>query len=190
VSDSVIQVPDAEEPDVFTTEFFDVVNGFDFADLRPASVPVNNIPRAPNRKFVLKEASTEAARRYRNAAMKAAKMQDAKVVGVEGLADADPLLVSLCLFEINDKVTVNGQPQLVATSPQLVASLEHRVTKRLAEWVRFHSDLKEEPQTEEALEKEIGKLNERLAKLREDNNKPLGETTEGKEQLNGEVCST
>ncbi len=69
-----------------------------FDDLAPVSVPVT----IGKKKCLLREASGDAACQYRNLLTAAARMNDGKVVGMHGVADAEPLLVSLCLFELYD----------------------------------------------------------------------------------------
>ena len=51
------------------------------------------------KRYILTEASADAAAKYRNAPMKAMKTNpEGKIVGIEGLADGELVLVSQCLF--------------------------------------------------------------------------------------------
>lgn len=65
--------------------------------------------------YVLKEASGDAAAKYRNACLRATRVgKDGKFSAVDGIADVEPLLVSLCLFtqegkRVSDSV-VRGFP--------------------------------------------------------------------------------
>jgi len=88
-------------------------------------------------KYILREASEDAACQYRNAAVRGAKMVNGTVtMGDAGNVQA--LLVSLCLFEVNDLgdtfrvtplVTVKGWPA--------------RVVRPLFDWIKRESMLDE-----------------------------------------------
>lgn len=56
-----------------------------------------------DKEYVLREASEGAAVRYRDAIFQSTKFSKGKLSGMVGLAEAEPLLVSLCLFEGGDK---------------------------------------------------------------------------------------
>jgi hypothetical protein len=156
---------DRPEPDAprqpFKSKHYDpAANTFDFGDLAPVETTV----KWKGEEYVLTEASTDAATRYKNLAMKSAKMSDAKVIGVDGLADAEPLLVSLCLFRLNPKVTENGKPKREAVSlATFRAKFTWVIGKQLFEWVKYHSDLDEEPDLDallkqrDELDKQIGR---------------------------------
>ena len=109
------------------------MNEFDFSALIPVVIPV----RYGERDFVLKEADGEAAATYRNAAMKAARFVDGKVTNIEGLADVEALLVSLCLFEVKP----DGSHGRLALG--FVKSLPARMLKKLYEKAMEISDLNE-----------------------------------------------
>jgi hypothetical protein len=49
--------------------------------------------------YLLREASGGVATKYKNALAKATKFKDGKVSSIDGINDAEPLLVSLCLFK-------------------------------------------------------------------------------------------
>lgn len=51
------------------------------------------------KKYTLREASEDAAIKYKNALARSVRVADGKVVGSDGVGDAQALLVSLCLFE-------------------------------------------------------------------------------------------
>lgn len=59
----------------------------DFDDLQPVSVTFSY----RKKQYVLKEASEDAAAKYRNAQLRATKMSDGKVTGVDGMADCAAL---------------------------------------------------------------------------------------------------
>lgn len=51
-----------------------------------------------DKRYILREANGEAAIQYKNALAKATVFKDGKVTSIAGINDAEPLLVSLCLF--------------------------------------------------------------------------------------------
>jgi hypothetical protein len=111
---------------------------FDFSDIVPAEVPVSY----GGRHFILREASGDAAARYRNALLKSTKLTDGKVSSMEGMADVEPLLVSLCLWEINPAgAGVKEGP----VSLGFIRSMPARIVKALFEKVKVMSDLAETP---------------------------------------------
>jgi len=89
--------------------------------------------------YVLREASGDAGCKYRNALLACTTLTDGKPSRIEGMADVEPLLVSLCLF------TQGGRP---VTVPK-VRSWPSRVVKALFEKIKEISDLDEEEEDEE-----------------------------------------
>lgn len=114
-----------------------------FDTLEPARCPVT----LGDEKYVLKEALGEAAKKYKNASARSARMSDGKVTHVENLADAEYLLISLCLFTLNgmpvdlkkimlwpNQVLTALYDRIVEMSPGLVQKeTEEVLTKRLKE---------------------------------------------------------
>lgn len=89
-------------------------------------------------KYVLREASGDAARRFRNAQIACYKYDDKGVLkSVEGIADLEPLLVSLCLFKV-----VDGKEEPV--TEEFVRGLTARRSKDLFRRVKAISDLAED----------------------------------------------
>ncbi len=80
---------DAEEPVTVT---------LDFSDLQPVEIPF----AWAGKHHVLTEASADAKVKWQNAQMRATRTtgqgEDMSVVGFDGLADVEPLLVSRCLY--------------------------------------------------------------------------------------------
>ena len=71
-----------------------------FDDIAPIEIPVV----IKGKRYTLKEASGDAACRYRNAVLSALQVsKTGEVTGARNLADTEPLLVSLCLFDEQDK---------------------------------------------------------------------------------------
>lgn len=106
---------------------------FDFNDLTPFSAPV----KISGREYVLREADGEAAIAYRDASVRAAKFTDGKLSGADGLAAAEAMLVSRCLFPVGDGGKVAETP----VTERFVRSLPNRVFKRLYEKVKEVSDI-------------------------------------------------
>lgn len=139
--------------------FPDEQQSFDFDDITPQERPVN----IGGRRYLVREASEGVATRYRNAVMRAGKMADGVVVGIEGLADAEPLLVSLCMFEV---MTGNGDGQ-EPYRPVLLKTVRDwpaRVVKPIFEWIKLVSAL-DEAETKEVLFKRIAEAKKKLKKL-------------------------
>lgn len=141
--------------------FFDPITGFDFDDLQPVSMPV----KYQNKQLVVREAVGGAVVSYRNAAMRSARMEDAKVVGINGLADSEPILVAACLFEIHPTVIVNGTPMEKPVTVDFVKKMPYRMMKTLYDWIKKVSDI-DEGETEETLLKQKTEIDKKLEKLR------------------------
>lgn len=137
----------------------------DFSDLATIEITKN----IGGKTYVIREASGDAACRYRNAQSKALKYNDGKVVASEGLADVDPLLVSMCLFEITGP---KGAEKYTPVPVAQIRAWPHRVQKYLVEKVKSISGL-DLDETEESLEKQILELQEKLDKIKRDKEKNL-----------------
>lgn len=113
-------------------------DGFEFEDLEPKVFPVRIKSRGPDgqplvKNYVLKSASSGAAVKYRNACSKAARLDgqpgQLRVVGFDGLADTEVLLVQLCTFEVWTKPS--GETTHGAVSRGWVEALPPGVLKKL-----------------------------------------------------------
>lgn len=135
----------------------------DFSLINPVELPVI----VGDKKYILREASGDAACKYRNNLLKSTKMSpDGKVQSVEGLADIEPFLVSLCLFEVTEK---GDKPVALHT----IRSWPNRVQKALFEEAKRISYL-DDIETVESLNKQIDELTKRrdaLAVSKEDPSK-------------------
>src|SRR5690606_9047229 len=80
-------------------------HGLDFDDLTPIELPV----KYKGKNYVLREADEGAATQYRNLTIKAARMEDGKITGMDGVADAEPFLISLCLYEAREDASFKDQ---------------------------------------------------------------------------------
>ncbi len=86
-----------------TTEAEDLGAEIVFDSPLPVEVPIS----FRGSKYLLVEASGEVACRYRNAILAASKLsRDGKTVSINGLADTQLLLISLCLFEAEPRKAV------------------------------------------------------------------------------------
>lgn len=130
-----------------------------FEDAEPVEVPV----RIGNRRYMLCEASEDAACKYRNASTACARFDGGKMVGIQGpIADVEPLLVSLCLFELYDH---QGETRRRPVTLTQVRSWPSRVVKPIYEKARELSRLKEDDEPE-VLERRIATDQQRLAAIR------------------------
>jgi hypothetical protein len=134
---------------------------FDFEDLTPAAVPV----KYRGKRYLLREADESACCQYRNAVIRSRKLDaDGRLTHLDGLADAEPLLVSLCLFELAEGP---GQPSAERPVPlAVVRSWPGRVVKPLFAWLHRASGLREEEETEEVLADRLRETEGKLAALR------------------------
>lgn len=142
----------------------------DFADLAPVEIKVNLF----NKKYVLCEASGDAACKYRNAQLKGVKIgTDGRPQSIpENVADSEPLLVSLCLYEADkdgklryDKDNLPDPKFRVAIGT--VRSWPSRIQKKLFEKVREISQLDEKP-TRSVLLRQSELIQQQLAELEDD----------------------
>ncbi len=104
-------------------------------DLEVVSIPVT----IGGEKYELREASGDAACKWRNAILSKAKLgPDGKPQTVGSIADTEPLLVSLCLFNESGK----------NVSLSVVRSWPARIQKALFNKIKDISDLDEDEQSE------------------------------------------
>ncbi len=82
--------------------------------------------------YTLREATEDAACKYRNSAMDKTQLKDGKVTSVSNLADTEPLLVGACLFDPSGK----------AVGTEFVRTLPARIVKKMFDWVQENSDMK------------------------------------------------
>lgn len=123
-----------------------------FDSLEPAVAPVKLAGKA----YVMVEASEAAAAKYRNFAARQVKYTpEGKLAGVGDVADAQALLVSLCLFEAEGRVPV---------PVQIVRGWPARVVGPLFEAAKRMGGIDQE--TEESLGKRIAADQARLAELK------------------------
>lgn len=113
----------------------------DFDDFTLQEEPVKLF----GKNYVLREATGAAACKWRNDIFKSTKLgPDGKPVSVDGLADSEPNLVSLCLFERYDDG--RGQTRERNVPLATIRGWPQRVVKRLFERAKDMSELGMEDQ--------------------------------------------
>lgn len=137
-----------------------------YEDLEPIRIPF----RVKKHRYILVEASEDAARKYRNAGARSARMADGKVIGVDGIADVQSLLVSLCVFIPDDHGRVrlykdDIPDQRFRVELDTVRGWSAKTVKDLFNRIKEISDLNEDD-TEETLAKRIEEDTKRLNELR------------------------
>jgi hypothetical protein len=129
---------------------------FSFDSLTPKEVKV----KVGGLRHVLREATEDAVVRWRDSQVSSAKFnEEGKFAGIGAVAGSEPLLVSLCLFQLLDDGNV-GPNVAVA----VIRSWPARVVKQMFDWVKTASDLDDE--TEEQLVKTLEKTKAALDKVR------------------------
>ncbi len=139
---------------------------FDFSDLAPRQCHVTG----PDRKgYILREASVDAAVKFRNASAKAGRWDGDKVIGFGDVADSEVVLVvnCLCLTEGDKGEAIlfkrNDVPHLIQEST--LRSWPIATLTKMFEWVKENSPTLKLERTKEAMEKDRAKLDEEIAKL-------------------------
>ena len=116
------------------------------------------------RDYILREASGDAACAWKNIVLSRVKMgEKGKPERLERIADAEPKLVSLCLFDVE---TGQNVPETI------IRSWPYRIQKSLFQKCQEISDLDEEEATEdnlEALMNQRGELDRKIHDLQEGN---------------------
>jgi hypothetical protein len=123
-----------------------VKDEFDYSeyDVIKTEIPV----KFKDKHYVLREASGKAARIYRNASLACIVLgPEGKPSMIRNLANVEPLLVSLCLWE-------KPNPEASAVKPvtqDFVETMPSKLQKRLYAKAKEISDLDEEPDTKTQL---------------------------------------
>jgi len=122
-----------------------------FDDITPIEVEVF----VGKEKYVLRETSGAARAIYDNARLACYEYQEGKLVKVHDIADVEILLVSLCLFKVEDGVT--------PVSTMTLKKWPSRIYKALYDRAREISGMVE---TAENLEEQIKLLQKQLSELK------------------------
>lgn len=134
---------------------------FDFSSHKVIEIPVTS---PTGKKHVLREASGDAVARFNSARSRCMRFQDGGVSGVEGMGGLEMLLVSLCLFNVDEE----GKPNLNSTVSQTelkswpgrdIAELSNEA-KKISE-IDMDDDL-------DSLRKQYKDLGERIQEMEDD----------------------
>ena len=148
---------------------------FDFDDLQLAKKTV----RVNKQDYVLTEADTNAGTVYKNACLKATKLSDGKVSGMDGMADAEPLLLSYCLYvaDAAGNMMTDDKQQPMRVPLSVIKTWKNRITKKLFDWVKEVSELHEKDDPAE-IRKDIERLQKRLKEIEEKNSPAKNEPSD------------
>jgi hypothetical protein len=135
-------------------------------DLTPIEIKV----KVGERHYILREATGEAARTYRNQMTDCLTLGDSgKPRKVSGIASLEPLLVSLCLFD--------QAGNLVPES--ILIKWPARILRKLYDKAKLISLIDDEDETVESLTKERDKLDKKLKELADEGSSKNSSDTEG-----------
>ncbi len=110
-------------------------------DLTPIEIPVE----VGQFKYTLKEATGEAVGKYRDAILDCTKLgPDGKPVSVKGLSGVEPLLVSMCLMDEENK----------SVRPSVIQAWPNKIQKALFEKIKEISELDEFEEDTDAVKNE------------------------------------
>lgn len=127
------------------------MNELNFDDLALIEVPVS----IGDKRYLLREASGNVACKYRNALLNCTVLgPEGKPQTVRNMADVEPLLVSLCLFQLLEQPdgTVKERPAQLAD----VRGWPNRIVKALFERAKEISELDEEEEEQESVKNGSG----------------------------------
>ena len=134
------------------------VTVFDFSNLAPREVPVVG---PDGNRYVLREASADAAIRYRELNLRARRLEDGKLIGWTGdFVRSDAVLVAHCLHLVD----VDGKVTPVTVTEETVRTWPDQVLGKLYDWVITNSPTLSAGVA--ALEADLKRVQERLAAAR------------------------
>ena len=118
-------------------------------ELTPIEIPVT----LGKTHYVLREASADAARQYRNSAATGATFKDGGVQTGSHVGDVQPLLVGLCLYEVLEWDEATQKAVKVSITPvgyNTVLKWNERIVKQLFDRAKAISNLGEQGEQEQA----------------------------------------
>jgi hypothetical protein len=137
-----------------------------FKTLAPYEEPVE-IENNDGKQYILREASEDQARQFKNAGMRAARFEKGEVTGIEAGGDMQSLLISFCLFEISGP-TPKHRDGKVPVSLSVIRQIPHSITKPLFKRCLEISDLEEKKEeTKDSLLKKMDDLRGQLEHIDE-----------------------
>ena len=134
---------------------------FDFGSLEIIEIPVVG----PNgKKYILREASGEAAARFNSMRGKCAKYADGGVSEVSGVGHIPLFLLSLCLLNTKEDETANLHSPIVLS---VVQGWPERVVKKLYAKALEISEIDQDDDLD-SLKEQYEELGKKIAKMEED----------------------
>lgn len=121
--------------------------------------PIEFAYRIGGTRYLLREAPDGPVREYKDAKMRAIKLDDGRASGITGGSKADVQLLSACLFEQN-----TDGAELRTVSAGILAAWPHRIVEPLVKRAKEISHV-DESDTVEQIDREIGVLQRRREKL-------------------------
>ena len=146
-------------------------NEFDFGSLETIEIPVVG---ANGKKYILREASGEAAARFNSMRGKCAKYADGGVSEVSGIGHIPLFLISLCLFSVKEDGTANLQSTVALSVIQV---WPERVIRKLYAKALEISEIDQNDDLD-SLREQYKELGEQSAKMEEDAAKSEQKSTE------------
>ncbi len=111
-----------------------MTDSFDFNDLTLIEIPVS----VDGKDFILREADGDTAKKYQNALLGSFTLgPEGKPSKIAGLANVEPMLVSLCLFPVD----ANGNTSKQHVQESVVGKWPSRVVKKLYEKAKEISEI-------------------------------------------------
>lgn len=161
-------------------EALDLTAEMVYDDIVPREVKVRIGPA----RYVLREGGGDVVAKFKNAQMRAARASTNGVVYMDGMADTESLLVSLCLYRADDegnlRLNKKGDPDpAFLVSQEAVKKFTNKVISDLYERAKALAGLNEEEETEEALERRLASLKRKL-ELKRTAREMRGEEVEAK----------
>lgn len=140
--------------------------------------PIEKKVRIGKVSYVLREANGEVVSKYQAARMRNIEIVDGKSRFLGSEMDVNVILVAGCLFEVCDVTDKN--PSGLRTVPKdLIKTWPHRILEPLIEKTKEISGIDQDDL--ETLTKQRDKLEERIAKLRKDEEHPTSASSESTE---------
>lgn len=99
--------------------------------------------------YTLEEASGDVACKYRNRFLECTKLENGKVIGVQGTADLEPFLVSMCLWHMAEGGKKTNVPAVT------IRSWPSKIQTQLFKRAKDISGIAEEEETIESLQKKL-----------------------------------
>lgn len=143
----------------------DEMNELDFSTLRPIELPVKIPDEAGDSKdYILRAACADSVIQYRSTVTSAAKLaSNGKLGGVDGrLVGAEPTIVSRNLFRVSQ-----GGRSKNPVGEQFIRNLPYEILDKLFDKLKDITPGLVNKDTVESLTKQVAKLQEKIAALRE-----------------------